>query len=116
MDLQGELNEPVAEYGPTVSKHPDMGVGRMSGQVKEQVLDKRWHDFSSKSSGYDLKHGFQNYPSHKSASHDALNKSWKNSEEEEYMWDDITSRAPHATKSLVKDHWTLDDPERMVSL
>nr|GMD39559.1 polyadenylation and cleavage factor homolog 4-like [Ipomoea batatas] len=110
---RGELNEPVAEYGPTVSKHPDMGVGRMSGQVKEQVLDKRWHDFSSKSSGYDLKHGFQNYPSHKSASHDALNKSWKNSEEEEYMWDDITSRAPHATKSLVKDHWTLDDPERM---
>nr|GMD89584.1 polyadenylation and cleavage factor homolog 4 [Ipomoea batatas] len=152
---KARLNEPVAEktisvektvnvayadseYGSEISRRPGMHGGITSEKYKKQGLDKQSYDsesiatgtISSKRNGYDLKHGLQNYPSHKSSSSEAylhatqdsinrnsteLNRSWKHSEEEEYAWDDIHSRLPnHAiAKISVKDHCTPDGSERM---
>lgn len=146
------MNEPVAEktinvektvnmayadseYGSEISRRPGMHAGITNEKYKKQGFDKPWYDsesvgmstISSKRNGYDLKHGLQNYPSHKSGSSEAylhatqdsinrnsteLNRSWKNSEEEEYAWDDIHSRLPNhvITKNSV------NGSERMVSL
>ncbi|CAH9071720.1 unnamed protein product [Cuscuta epithymum] len=151
---KSQLNEPVTEkalnaektvnvayadstYGSEMSRRPILLAERTSEKYKKQGFDKPWYDsessaaglISGERNGYDLKHGFQNYPSHKSASAEVylhaaqdstnrispgLNGSWKNSDEEEYAWDDMHSRLPnHAiAKNTVKDHWANDDVER----
>ncbi|VFQ88046.1 unnamed protein product [Cuscuta campestris] len=125
-------------YGSEISRRPALHSERNSEKYKKQGFDKPWYDsessatgiISGERNGYDLKHGLQNYQTRKSSSAEAymhtaqdstnrigpgLNGSWKNSDEEEYPWDDIHSRLPnHAiAKNSLKDHWATDEFERM---
>ncbi|KAG9155442.1 hypothetical protein Leryth_009872 [Lithospermum erythrorhizon] len=128
------------EYEFELSKQPRIVVGKDDEKLKGQGSDKPWFDsgnsstgsISNQRNGYDVKHGGHNYPVHNSSSSDkllqpkldianrnssSLNNSWKNSEEEEYMWDDMTSRPfDHAAVSgSTKDRWRHYDNERLDS-
>ncbi|KAL3532051.1 hypothetical protein ACH5RR_005572 [Cinchona calisaya] len=125
-----------SEYNAIISKPSLLGIGRADEKFKEQVLDKPWFEsggvtptISDKGNGFDPKLGFpsnlarrssnsnaimQSRPSLPSRSISEMSKSWKNSEEEEYMWDDINSRlSDHgAMSSSGRDRWTPDGSER----
>lgn len=128
------------EYEFESSKQSRIIVGRDSEKLKGQGSDKPWYSsgssatmsISNQRNGYDVKHEGHNYLAHKSASSDklvkpklelvnrnsrGLNNSWKNSEEEEYMWDDMSSRPTDyaAVSSTTKDRWTHYDNERLDS-
>lgn len=114
-----------SDYGSDVSRRSAFGAGRGGERIKEQGFDKPWYDSGtgkilSQRSGLDIKHGFQSI-SQKSATSDAhpqliqslpnrtstlTDRSWKNSEEEEYMWDDVNSAA--------KDRWASEDSDKSV--
>lgn len=54
--------------------------------------------------GYSVKRGFPNNPPTKSI---ASKSSWKNSEEEEYMWDDINPRlTDHGAPGSLMEGWS----------
>uniref|UniRef100_A0A7N0UAM7 C2H2-type domain-containing protein n=1 Tax=Kalanchoe fedtschenkoi TaxID=63787 RepID=A0A7N0UAM7_KALFE len=84
--------------------------------------DKHWYTGTSTAdtvmgqrNGYDGKHKLTNYStpqSHTSRSNGGTSRSWKNSEEEEYLWDDIHS-APRDTRN---DNMVFDDSEDVTSL
>ncbi|CAN4117219.1 unnamed protein product [Withania somnifera] len=108
-----------SDYVSDLPSRSSFGVGRGGEHLKEQGFDKPWYDSGtgkilSQRSGLDMKHGFQ-----KSATSDAhpqmiqslpsrtstlTDRSWKNSEEEEYMWDDVNSAA--------KDRWASEDSDK----
>ncbi|KAJ8532759.1 hypothetical protein K7X08_015648 [Anisodus acutangulus] len=112
-----------SDYGSDLSRRSAFGVGRGGERFKEQGFDKSWYDSGtgkilSQRSGLDIKHGFPSI-SQKSATPDAhpqriqslpnrtsnlTDRSWKNSEEEEYMWDDVNSAA--------KDRWASEDSDK----
>ncbi|KAK3006009.1 hypothetical protein RJ639_016605 [Escallonia herrerae] len=124
---RGAISEPVREknigssyedydYSPDLSRHSGLGVAET---------------ISSQSNGFDIKRGFPNYSGPGSANADAklqpipslanrsssgMNKSWKNSEEEEYMWDDMNSRTTShgAASSLRKDPLVTDDSDSLL--
>lgn len=120
-----------SEYDSDISRRSGFAIGRAGEKFKQ---DKPWFESGNESgtiskNGFDVKQGFQNYPGLRSvnsamsiqptnnfASSVGMNESWKNSEEEEYMWEDINSRLTEhgATNSLGRDHWTPDDSERTV--
>ncbi|GFZ02470.1 pre-mRNA cleavage complex 2 Pcf11-like protein [Actinidia rufa] len=79
---------------------------------------------------FDVKHGFPSYsapglmntdehilPTQKipGKSTSGVNRNWKNSDEEEFMWDDVNSRSNDhvAIDSSKRDRWTPDDSERL---
>lgn len=123
-----------SEYDADVSRRSGLEIGRIGEKLKQE--DKPWFEpghvsgtISNQKNGFDLKHGIQTYPSLRSgnsaatippasnfASSIGMTESWKNSEEEEFLWEDVNSRLiDHgATNSSGRDHWTPDDSERMV--
>lgn len=131
------------EYGSDLSRNSGLGIGRTSGRVPELVHDKDWYKtgngaaemMSGQRNGFSLKRGLSNHEAPKSTNLDehnqpsqsltsiksgVLSSSWKNSEEEEYMWDEmnpgLTDRgASNVSNNLSKDHWTADD-DNLVSL
>ncbi|KAJ8537682.1 hypothetical protein K7X08_014222 [Anisodus acutangulus] len=112
-----------SDYGSDLSRRSAFGVVRGGERLKEQGFDKPWYDSGtgkilSQRSSLDIKHGFPSI-AQKSATSDAhpqliqslpnrtsnlTDRIWKNSEEEEYMWDDVNSAA--------KDRWASEDSDK----
>ena len=138
------------EYSSDLPRTLGSATGRTGGRIAEQGHDKPWYGaassvvetISSQKNGFNIKHGLPNYRAPKSAyadlqlkptqcitnrSSSAISSSWKNSEEEEFMWDDVNSRLPdHGAPTisndsrkdpndLRKNRWTPDDSEKLVS-
>lgn len=115
----------------------DFGSDITSERVADQGVEKSWYGSSNNSTetiprlarnSFDLKHGLPNYSVPRSAVSDVklqqlnkgggeISRSWKNSEEEEYMWDDVSSVAvnPTASNSSKRDPRGFFEPERPVS-
>lgn len=112
------------EYNSTVSSNLGSGVGRtgsrLIGGVAETVSGQR--------NGFSLKHSFSSHAAPKSmnlnAHHQptqtitnvrssAMSSNWKNSEEEEFMWDEMNSslpdHVPNVSSNLSTDPWMADD-------
>ncbi|KAL9238868.1 hypothetical protein vseg_013240 [Gypsophila vaccaria] len=88
-------------------------LSTLAGKSFGQGNEKRWlgasgeaeESISTQRNGYDIKHGISNYTGARAASSNVpllqnpprsgleVSKSWKNSEEEEYKWDDLGNRA-----------------------
>lgn len=128
------------EYGTELSRQSGSGIGKTSDRVTEQGIDKAWYGagsitetISSQRNGFDIKLGLPHYSAHRSANSDAMShpthslvtsrnsrgmdRSWKNSEEEEYMWDDLNSGSTihGASRKSKRDPRLTDESERLVS-
>ncbi|XP_043698332.1 polyadenylation and cleavage factor homolog 4-like isoform X2 [Telopea speciosissima] len=126
------------EYGSDLSRRPDMGTGSGTDKLSERELDKTWYGVGSSAvdsvvgqrNGSDAQRGFSNYqaprstqtvaqlpptPSTAKKSSRGISRNWKNSEEEEYMWDDMNFRLMDhgARDSSRRDGWTSDDSEKL---
>nr|POE58102.1 isoform 2 of polyadenylation and cleavage factor like 4 [Quercus suber] len=136
------------EYSSDLSRTLGSATGRTGGRIAEQGHDKPWYGaassvvetISSQKNGFNIKHGLPNYRAPKSAYADlqlkptqsitnrssgAISSSWKNSEEEEFMWDDVNSRLPdHGAPTISNDsrkdpndsrknRWIPDDSEKL---
>ncbi|KAF5750475.1 hypothetical protein HS088_TW03G00812 [Tripterygium wilfordii] len=128
------------EYSSDLSRPSGLGIGRTSGRVMEQGHDKSLHGSSSSASGtisgqrngFNAKQWLPSYSSLKSVNVDlhpkpaqsivgrtssGLSSSWKNSEEEEFMWEMHSRVADHDIASLStnsrKDHWAPHDSEKL---
>jgi len=130
------------EFGSNISRNLGLGISRPGSRVIESGHDKGWYNKSGvatgtmpgQRNGLSLKYGFLNTEAPKSMILDAhhqpahnitstqssvISNSWKNSEEEEYTWDEmnsgLTGHGTSIVSSLSKDAWTADD-ENLVSL
>ncbi|XP_050380359.1 polyadenylation and cleavage factor homolog 4 [Argentina anserina] len=129
-----------SDYDSDLPRRSNLGIGRSGGNIIQQGHDKPWYGgvssaaetISIQRNGFNKKHGL-NYSAPKSANADprlqtpqviasrnrgGLSSSWKNSEEEEYMWDDINSRltdrvTPDLSSNIRKGHWISDDSEKL---
>ncbi|KAE9612460.1 putative transcription factor C2H2 family [Lupinus albus] len=134
------LNDPVpensivasyggSEYGSDISRNLGSGMGRAGGRVTELERDKSSlksgsgvaGTISGKRNGFSLRHIISNteaylqptqqFPTIRS---NVMSCSWKNSGEEEFMWDEMHSGltghgTPKATNNGSKDPCTDDD-------
>ncbi|XP_039015706.1 polyadenylation and cleavage factor homolog 4-like [Hibiscus syriacus] len=110
--------------GDTSVKMNTYGVGVGRASVTEVI--------SSQRNGFNIKHGSQNYPASKSVNADprlvarqniagrrsnVMPSSWKNSEEEEFMWEMHSRLSQHDAANISsnsrKDHWIPDVSEKL---
>ncbi|KAL6514385.1 hypothetical protein OROHE_019127 [Orobanche hederae] len=120
--LRDQVNDPVrdksssvaysdSEYGSTISMRPGLGTGRVVEKVKEQGYGRPWYASGSdvtgmpqKKNGIGLKRGRAAHESDISdcdlqlkqkvamTNSNRMSENWKNSEEEEYVWEEMNSR------------------------
>ncbi|KAI9090704.1 hypothetical protein K1719_028557 [Acacia pycnantha] len=130
------------EYGSELSRNSGLGIGRAGGRTSELARDKTWYKAGSNAAdimpvqrnGFSLKRSSSNHEAPKSINLDehnqptqsltsiksrVLSSSWKNSEEEEYMWDEVNAGltehgASNVSSNLSKDCWTADDDNSAV--
>ncbi|XP_030495762.2 polyadenylation and cleavage factor homolog 4 [Cannabis sativa] len=130
------------DYSSDFPRNSGFGIGRGGVRVSESEHDKLWHgdggNFAESVSGqrnsFSIKHGFPNYPAPKStnvvntslqsaqnvtsrSSGGVSSSSWKNSEEEEFMWDGMNSRSSDHGASVIssklrKDRSASDDSDK----
>ncbi|KAI3706669.1 hypothetical protein L6452_24566 [Arctium lappa] len=126
------------DFGSDISSPSETSFGKSGDRVAEQGLDKSWYGSGSNSTetisrlarnGFDIKHGLPNHLVPRPATVDVklqptnnlmskrggeVSRSWKNSEEEEYMWDDVSSRSviPSLSNSSRRDPRLYFEPER----
>ncbi|KAJ7976061.1 polyadenylation and cleavage factor-like 4-like [Quillaja saponaria] len=128
------------EYGSDLPRNPN-SIGKTGGRGTELGHEKACYKAgsgvadtkSSQRNGLNIKHGLSDYETLKSTNVDArvqpiksltsirgsgLSSSWKNSEEEEFMWDDMNSRLadhgpPNISSNSRKDRWTPADVESL---
>lgn len=116
------------DYGSDLSRNSSLGIVRASGSIADQGHEKLGSSFAESVSGqrnsFNIKHGFPNYPGPKSinintqlqsaqniasrSSGGISSSSWKNSEEEEFMWDDMNSRLTDHGASDISSNWRVD--------
>ncbi|KAL0338583.1 UNVERIFIED_CONTAM: Polyadenylation and cleavage factor4 [Sesamum angustifolium] len=137
-DKSSSIPYPDSKYGSSISGHEGLGTETLSEKFKEPLLDRPWYEsatdvtgkVSNQSNGFDMEHAFESYPAHQSANSDSqlqlkqnfasrklngVSRSWKNSEEEEYVWDEMNTRPTDlsAANTSAKDNWTPDDTEKL---
>ncbi|WCJ34371.1 ENTH/VHS family protein [Euphorbia peplus] len=112
------------EYNSDISRNSSSILGRIGGRVAEQGHEKLWpgagnsvvEPISSQRNGFSTKHGI-NYSKPSNTSNSALSASWKNSEEEEFMWDMHSRLSDQDTANLSinskKEHWSHDGLEKL---
>ncbi|KAK2418363.1 polyadenylation and cleavage factor protein [Trifolium repens] len=104
------------EYNSSISNNLGSGVGRTGNRLIGGVAET----LSGQRSGFSLKHGFSNHEAPKPMNLDAHNirnsvmsRNWKNSEEEEFVWDEMNSglpdHVPNVSSNLSSDQWMADD-------
>ncbi|KAJ6847438.1 polyadenylation and cleavage factor-like protein 4 [Iris pallida] len=131
------------EFSSVLSRHPDLGIRRMNERIKERdELEKPYYGPGSPASesvatrrnGLDAINTYENCRSSGFAQADShpppvqLNntnkssrpilKNWKNSEEEEYMWDDMSSKLKEygGINSSIKGGWNTVNADRPTNL
>ncbi|KAJ1376322.1 RNA polymerase II-binding domain [Sesbania bispinosa] len=112
------------EYSSGISSNLGSGVGRTGSRIIGGVAET----ISGQTNGFSLKHSFSNHEAPKSMNSDAhrqptqivtnirssgMSNNWKNSEEEEFMWDEmnsgLTDHGPNVSSNLSTDPWMADD-------
>lgn len=118
------------EYNSSISSNLGSGVGRAGSRL----IGGPAATISGQRNGYGLKHSLSNHEAPKSLNLDThrqptqtitnnrssvMPSNWKNSEEEEFMWDEmnsgLTDHGPNVPSNLSTDPW-MDDDENLVSL
>ncbi|KAK1389595.1 polyadenylation and cleavage factor-like [Heracleum sosnowskyi] len=136
---QNSLEIGAYDYNTELARHSASGVKKTSDRISEQVLDRSWYGSgsnipettSSRISSSNVKLGNTNYLGCEPANRDPnlqnahslvsgrssieIDRSWKNSEEEEYTWDDVNSRSTSygVNRKSKRDPRLMDDSERM---
>ena len=132
------------DYSSDFTRNSGLGIGRGGGRFSEQGQEKVWdgdnssfaESVSGQRNSFSIKHGFPKYTAPKSTNANThlqsiqniasrnsggmSSSSWKNSEEEEFMWDDMNSRltnqgASGISSNLRKDRSASDDSDKSVS-
>ncbi|KAJ1418867.1 Zinc finger C2H2-type [Sesbania bispinosa] len=112
------------EYSSGISSSLGSGVGRTGSRLIGGVAET----ISGQRNGFSLKHGSSNHEAPKSMNSDThrpptqtvtnirssvLSNNWKNSEEEEFIWDEmnsgLTDHEPNISSNLSTDPWMADD-------
>ena len=115
------------EHGSNLSRNLGMGIGRTDGRVAKlghgNLYSKAAAGVSGTISGQrnsvGLKHSFSNTEAsmHQPARNitgiqrNVISSSWKNSEEEEYSWDEMNNGVRN---NLGNDAWTADDENLVI--
>ncbi|RWW20865.1 hypothetical protein GW17_00015007 [Ensete ventricosum] len=129
------------EYSSDFSREADLGILRVSDRLKDQDghgkpyygvgITATQAQFSERN-GFDVNHSYGTYgksgPMRANSQQTSVcdtdrtklesSRSWKNSEEEEYMWDDIKTRPTDygGTNNSIKGGWTSGNADKSACL
>lgn len=136
---QNSLEFGAYDYNTEPARHSASGIKKPSDRISEQVLDRSWYGSGSSTAettsgrinSSNVKLGNTNYLGSEPANRDPnlqnahnlvsgrssieIDRSWKNSEEEEYTWDDVNSRSTSygVNRKSKRDPRLMDDSERL---
>lgn len=141
-----QINNPIhekkefkdLEFSSDIPVLSDLGVERVSERLKEQDgLDKQYlgaginaSEMHVSSSVFDVNHAYKiphasgsahldnQLPSVQDRSIQLTSNNWKNSEEEEYVWDDMNSSTIDgaSNNSLIKGGWNTNEENKSANL